>query len=231
MSHSDRPISPFDPVILIYSAGLTGAILGGYKFYRNRIRRFPTTKELPTKLLRKRYLYGKVTSVGDGDNFHFYHLPGGPLAGWGWLRKEPEINKFRQLKNQTIHVRLCGVDAPERSHFGKPAQPFSDESLDWLRKYILGKKVFVKPLHMDQYNRVVSKARILKPFWLKDISEEMLRNGIAMIYESKQGGEFDGKLEKYKKVEAAAKKKKLGMWGTSTDPKFMTPRQYKNTYK
>lgn len=55
------------------------------------------------------------------------------------------------LKDQTLHIRLAGVDAPEVSiiihtvkattgllyvttqlaHFGNPAQPYSSEALDW----------------------------------------------------------------------------------------------------
>jgi len=42
--------------------------------------------------------------VGDADNFHLFHMPGGRLTGWGWLRKIPEEKKA--LKGNT--VRSCG---------------------------------------------------------------------------------------------------------------------------
>jgi hypothetical protein len=47
-------------------------------------------------------LFGTVTRVGDADNFHLFHTPGGRLAGWGWLpgRKIPE--KKADLKNNTV---------------------------------------------------------------------------------------------------------------------------------
>lgn len=37
-----------------------------------------------------------------------------------------------------------------------PAQPFSAESLAWLRKELLGKNVTVQPYAKDRYERVVS---------------------------------------------------------------------------
>ena len=89
---------------------------------------------------------------------------------------------FLELVNQTLHVRIAGVDAPEVAfslpffgtcslnlkknhfiffylqcgHFGKPGQPYADESLTWLRRKILGKVVYCQLLRRDQYQRVVS---------------------------------------------------------------------------
>lgn len=39
-------------------------------------------------------------SVGDADNFRFYHTPGGRWLGWGWLRNVKEGRK--ELKGQTV---------------------------------------------------------------------------------------------------------------------------------
>ena len=47
------------------------------------------------------------------------------------------------------------MDAPENAHFGNPSQPHAKESLDWLRKTITGKRMKVKFLRKDQYNRIV----------------------------------------------------------------------------
>lgn len=51
-----------------------------------------------------------MTRVGDADNFHLFHTPGGRLWGWGWFRNVPE--KKPELKNNTIHIRIAGIDAP-----------------------------------------------------------------------------------------------------------------------
>ena len=60
------------------------------------------------------------------------------------------------LKNQTLSIRIAGVDAPEMAHFGNPAQPYAKEAFDWLTKEVTGKRVKVQLLRKDQYNRIVS---------------------------------------------------------------------------
>lgn len=214
---------------LVYGVLSAAVVIGGYKFYRRVLCRIPTSLDIPRSAYRKRFLFGKVTSVGDGDNFHLYHLPGGFLGGWGWIRQVPQINQFRKLKGQTIHVRLCGVDAPERAHFGKPAQPYGDEALEWLRNYVLGRKLYVKPLHMDQYHRTVSKVQVLKWNGYHDVSAEMIKAGLGTIYEAKAGAEFDGKELIYRYYEKRAKSRKKGMWSIPAR-KRMTPREYKIKY-
>ena len=87
------------------------------------------------------------------------------------------------LKNETLSIRIAGVDAPEvfcvskcylpllsysipniffifkASHFGKPAQPYAAESLTWLREKILGKVVYCQLLRKDQYSRIVGHSQ------------------------------------------------------------------------
>lgn len=77
-----------------------GAALGFSAFYRSYLRRIPSTNHIQPRFFRRRSLLGRVTSVGDGDNFHLYHTPGGWLAGWGWLRKVPSYRK--DLKGKTV---------------------------------------------------------------------------------------------------------------------------------
>ena len=81
---------------------LTGTALLLTRFYRSYLRRIPQATHIQPGFWRRRSLLGKVTSVGDGDNFRIFHTPGGRLAGWGWLpgRKVPE--KSKELKDQTV---------------------------------------------------------------------------------------------------------------------------------
>lgn len=76
------------------------AALGLHQFYRSYLRRLPGTGHISPGYFRKRSLLGKVTSVGDGDNFHLFHTPGGRLAGWGWLRKVPTGKK--EVRGRTV---------------------------------------------------------------------------------------------------------------------------------
>ncbi|CAK9436861.1 uncharacterized protein LODBEIA_P13830 [Lodderomyces beijingensis] len=169
-------------------------------------------------------IHGYVTRVGDGDNFRMYHTPGGIILGWGWLRGVPR----KVPTEETLMVRLCGVDAPERAHWGKPAQPMSEEALQWLRSYIAGRYVTVTPYSIDQYKRVVARCQVWKWNGLRDVSAEMLRNGVGVVYEAKTGAEFGDNEAWYRKLENRAKKLKRGVW--SLGSKMVTPGQYKKVY-
>ncbi len=90
------------PQTLFAAVVLTSFSLGLFRFYRTFLRRIPEAINVRPSYFQKRSLLGKVTSVGDGDNFRIYHTPGGWLAGWGWLpwRRIPKDRK--ELKNKTV---------------------------------------------------------------------------------------------------------------------------------
>ncbi|KAF9416468.1 putative endonuclease lcl3 [Podila epigama] len=209
---SSLQIPPSVEPYLIATA-VFGVVSGGVIFYRTRLRRIPTTAYMTPNMLKgKRILKGKVTSVGDSDNFRFYHTPGGIWAGWGWLRHVPTIKK--ELMDQTIPVRVAGVDAPENAHFGMPAQPFAKESLAWLRQQLNGKTVLIQPFARDRYDRVVAMAWYPRMFPFlpkKNVSIEMLKMGYGQIYRQ-AGSEYGGLLNVFEKVEAKARRQKVGIW-------------------
>jgi len=171
-------------------------------------------------------LFGTVTRVGDGDNFHLYHTPGGRLAGWGWLpgRKVPE--KAGDLKNRTIAVRIAGIDAPEGSHFGREAQPYAPEALAWLKSYILNRRIRAYIYKRDQYDRLVATVFVRRGIFRRDVGLEMLKAGLATVYEAKSGAEFGNLEAKYRSTEAWAKLKRRGMWAGS-QKNYESPRDYK----
>ncbi|KAI9145966.1 hypothetical protein BKA69DRAFT_314180 [Paraphysoderma sedebokerense] len=83
-------------------------------------------------------LEGLVTSVGDADGFRFWHRP----TLLRWFLRTPPVHDRSLLSNETIAVRLAGVDAPEAAHFGSAPQPFSFESYEFLSKALIpGKPV------------------------------------------------------------------------------------------
>lgn len=212
--------------VLILATLLTTGALTSIRLYKNYLQPIRHVRDIPQHFFHNRTLRGRVTRVGDGDNFHFFHIPGGIFAGWDWLRATPKANA-RGLKGQTLHVRLCGVDAPERAHFGKPAQPYSEEALQWLKDHLLGRKVNMKPLALDQYGRVVGKVEILTWFGWKNVSLEMIKNGIGVVYEGKTFAEFDGDEAIFRKAEMKAKKQKKGLWNTRN---LVTPGEYKKIH-
>ncbi|KAF4455154.1 hypothetical protein F53441_2474 [Fusarium austroafricanum] len=220
--------APFDaarewaPVVLFPLAGM--AVL---QIYANYLRRIPGSAYVRPNFFRNRSIFGRVTSVGDGDNFHLFHTPGGRILGWGWLRKVPEARK--ELKDRTIPIRIAGVDAPECAHFGRPAQPFSAEALMWLRDYINKRNVRAYVYKRDQYDRIVATVYTRRWLFRKDVGLEMIKAGMATTYEAKQGAEFGGRQKIYEKAQTKAKQKRKGMWsGKTTD--FESPRAYKTKW-
>ncbi|KAG8666013.1 putative endonuclease lcl3 [Fusarium poae] len=223
---------PFDaaqawaPVVLFPLAGM--AVL---QLYANYLRRIPGSAYVRPNFFRNRSIYGRVTSVGDGDNFHLFHTPGGRSLGWGWLRRIPETRK--DLKDRTaeskIPIRIAGVDAPECAHFGKPAQRYSAEALAWLRNYLLKRNVRAYVWRKDQYDRIVATVYTRRWLFRRDVGLEMIKAGVATTYEAKQGAEFGGRQAIYEKAEAKAKQKRKGMWsGKAKD--FESPRAYKTKW-
>jgi micrococcal nuclease len=222
-----KKVSYLSTDVLVPTGVLCSAFLAGFYVYRQYLRRVPNSRKLPDAFIKKRTLLGSVTSVGDADNFHFFHTPGGRLLGWGWLRKIPKSN--REAKGETLHIRLCGVDAPEGSHFGKPSQKYYGEALMWLKGFVLGRRVRILPLARDQYGRTVAEAKVWTWSGRKNVSMEMLRNGWAVVYEAKTGAEFNGKESEYRALEMTAKKKKVGIFRHGTS-KLETPAEYKRKY-
>lgn len=189
------------------------------------LKRVPTAVDLGTKYLKRRSLFGKVINVNDGDDFRFFHTPGGVLGGWGWLRSLPPTGK-RGIPS--IHIRLCGIDAPEGPNFGRPGQMYHKEALNWLRKYILGRNVRVYPLSKDQYNRVVADVYVRRWGIKHNVSAEILKSGWAVVYEAKTGAEFAGHEEWFRKLEAKSRNHKRGMF---IKGKVETPGEYKQKYR
>ncbi|EED16888.1 staphylococcal nuclease domain protein, putative [Talaromyces stipitatus ATCC 10500] len=226
-----------EPQNLIPTALLTGGILFVVYVQRRYLRRFPEATDITSSYFRQRSLLGRVTSVGDGDNFRMYHTPGGRLVGWGWLpwMKVPTAKK--ELKDRTVHIRLAGIDAPELAHFGRPAQPYSHEAHMWLTSYLINRRVRAYVHRPDQYKRVIATVYVrrwldIPPLRRRDVSYEMLRRGLATVYEAKSGVEFGGteNERKYREAERLAKSRKLGLWKDfwrQGGVDFESPRAYK----
>lgn len=118
------------------------------------------------------------------------------------------------------------MDAPELAHFGRPSQPFSQDALDWLTSYVLNKRIRAYIYKRDQYERAVATVYIWKWLRRRDVGLQMIRAGLATVYEAKSGTEFGGLEAKYKKAEEEAKMKKKGIWG-GNNVDYESPRDYK----
>ena len=182
----------YAPEIIIPTLVLTTTLLTLHALYRRRLRRIPTISQLPPSAISTHQsLFGTAVSVGDADNFRFFHTPGGRLLGWGWLRSVPSSRKDL-AKAGTLHVRLAGVDAPEGAHFGNKAQPYAEEAQNWLTKYVLGRRVRVKLLARDRYERVVCSVKVWRwGLFKRDVSLEMAKAGWVELYDN-AGAQYGG---------------------------------------
>lgn len=125
-----------------------------------------------------------------------------------------------------VHIRIAGIDAPELAHFGKPAQPFSKEAFDFLNSYILHRRVRAYVYRRDQYDRAVATVYVRKWFLRRDVGLQMLKRGLATVYEAKSGAEFGELEDKYRSTEKWSKLKKKGMW-SGNQRNYESPRNYK----
>lgn len=91
-----------EPRTLFSTAILTTVILSAARIHRRYLRRFPDATTISPWYFRKRSLLGRVTSVGDGDNFRLFHTPGGRLAGWGWMPWKRVPTAKKELSNKTV---------------------------------------------------------------------------------------------------------------------------------
>jgi endonuclease YncB( thermonuclease family) len=227
------------PTTIVSTIILTSGILLSRRVYKRYLRRIPEVKHIKPDALRKTSVFGKVTSVGDGDNFRIFHTPGGRLAGWGWLPGRTVPTEKAGLKSQTLHIRIAGIDAPELAHFGRPAQPYGQEALDFLTSYILHKRVRAYIYRKDQYERVVGTVWVRKWGIRRDVGLEMLKRGLATIYEAKFGSEFGHREEEYRKAEQKAREQGIGMWKEAsvwqrllgTNKPKESPREFKTRMK
>ena len=82
---------------------------------------------------------------------------------------------------------------------------------------ILNKRVRAYIYRRDQYDRVVAKVFVRTGLWRRrrDVGYEMLKRGLATLYEAKneQYSEFGNSKDEYEKAQQRAKERKAGIWG------------------
>lgn len=169
--------------------------------------------DIPLEFYRKKKtLHGFIAHVPDGDGIRFYHQPG--LYAWSIKEKAGASTS----RNNTINVRLAGVDAPEMPHFGQPGQPFAQEALQHLTRWTR-KPCRITLFRVDQYGRVVAGVQARRysfiPGWIPwvwtDLSLELLQKGLAVVYRG-QGADYGSKKAEYERAERIAQLARIGIW-------------------
>jgi endonuclease YncB( thermonuclease family) len=78
----------------------------------------------------------------------------------------------------------------------------------------------------DQYDRVVATAYVRRGLLRRDVGLQMLKRGLATVYEAKTGAEFGAVEEKYRRAEWWARKRRRGIWSVRPED-YESPRDYK----
>lgn len=119
-----------------------------------------------------------------------------------------------------IVVRFVAIDAPEISYTkGEPSQPFSEQAKKMLMELILNRIVEIKGYGLDKYNRLLA----VVSYAGKNIGVEMIRQGLAEIYQGELPDNF--KLKDYNLAEFQAKTSRRGMW--SQGDNYISPREWR----
>ena len=123
-----------------------------------------------------------------------------------------------------IKVRLVGIDAPEKSkRKHESGQPYNLKATKFLSEMVLNKIVDIKGYGSGPYNRILGIITVDG----KNVNLEMIRAGLAEVYQGKSPKGFD--IEPYKQAEAEAKATKRGMWELGDE--FISPKDWRKMHK
>lgn len=116
----------------------------------------------------------------------------------------------------------------QRAHFGKPAQSFSKEDQEFLKKLCLNKTVLVEFHSMDQYGRAVCFVHLpsLEYFTLSpksSLSYKLVKAGLAHVYTG-WNAQYGKHREWLIEAENTAKVHRIGIW---TQNLAVSPMEFK----
>jgi endonuclease YncB( thermonuclease family) len=181
---------------------------------------FHNAAEIPSSYFKeKREIRAQVVKCVDGDTYRVRHLP------FFFSSSEYKGN----LADNTIMVRIVAVDTPETAKFGSQGQKYGQVATQFTSDRLLGKTVSVKLYARDQYSRALGSVYFKEGFGIikKDIAEELLKNGLAVVYRQK-GGVHPNGIEYWDYIESRAKKEKKGLW---SELNVELPSDYKKKIK
>lgn len=141
---------------------------------------------------------GTVTRVSDGDTL-----------------------TVRTADKKTKTIRLARIDAPEISHYGKPAQPYGKEAAAWLREVVKGENVTVQIDTIDKYGRSVGTVYMGN----ENINALMVQDGYAWLYDQYAQ---DAEGAAINELEQVAREKKKGLW---QDANPIPPSEFRRSQK
>lgn len=105
-------------------------------------------------------------------------------------------------------IRLCGIDAPEKS------QPLGSESGDKLRSLLNSGQVMISEVEKDRYDRTVAEVFVVSVSSTEiSVQEEMLKSGNAYLYRQYLGNCPNAKA--FEDAEMIGRSQNIGIWSRS----------------
>lgn len=135
-----------------------------------------------------RSIYAFTERVLDGDTFRVRHVP-----GFSFTNQTPEPLQKRGIAEDTLVIRLYGIDCPETAkNKNQATQPFGDEAKQFTSNLIYHQMVKVTFVRKDRHGRAIAMVETLPSagFLLscvpglgpKDLTLELARAGLAELY-------------------------------------------------
>jgi micrococcal nuclease len=119
---------------------------------------------------------------------------------------------------QLSRIRLAFCDAPEKK------QAFGARAKQAMSELVFGKDIDLLPHAIDRYGRTV--AQVVSDG--KDVGTEMLREGLAWVYDRYITEASTEVQNAYRKAQEEAKAEGLGLW---SDPKSIPPWIFRDLVK
>lgn len=205
---------------LAFSLGL-GIGLSALVLSTNTV--YETASDVSSSVINnKGTITGTIVKVIDGDTYRLRHQPT-PFSS----------NTFKgSMSSHTIVVRSYAIDTPELPKNGQPGQKYATEAKEFAKSRLINKKVRVQCLSKDQYGRLIGRVSFKEDAFMglvseeKDISLELLNEGLAVVYRGGGGQYGDIPMKQWNQIEAKAKGIKKGLW---KDPSMLLPSEYKKS--
>jgi micrococcal nuclease len=118
------------------------------------------------------------------------------------------------------HVRLIGVNAPERAHDGRPAEPLADEAAAMLKGLVEGRSVGLayEAQRLDRHGRTLAHLRTPDG---GDVQRRLLEAGLAVAVAVSPNLAH---LDEYLRAERHARGQGAGLWSD----RYYAPRRADN---
>ncbi len=177
------------------------------------------------ELLKKTFLAVMIPLLAFGLIFYYYNNKLITKTGHFKTVKIIDGDTFVvMIYDIQMKVRLAGIDAPETPKRKEiEGQPYCQEAKDFLEKAILDKYIDIKGFGHDRYGRQLAEVFADG----MNINLELVKAGLAEIYDGRLPKDFD--VKPYQQAETEAKGAKKGIW--FLEDKYISPKIWRKDKK